>query len=78
MKRSQWQAWLNAHRPATACQYCRDTAGTYNHKECFDCAVRLIVSARPNRRAQEAMLTVVEKQHGRERLIEAVKAIPFV
>lgn len=72
----QWQAWLNAHRPHTACQLCRDEAGTYDHQRCFDCAVRLIVSARPSRAAQEAMLAVVEKTHGRERLIQAVKDVP--
>jgi len=72
----QWQAWEAAHRPEQACGYCSTRAGIYNHQRCFDCAVRLIVSARPNRAAQEAMLAITQDQHGRERLISAVKAVP--
>jgi hypothetical protein len=57
------------------CINCKDNKPVYQ-QSCFGCVVRLVKSARPSRKQQDAMLTYVEinKQFTKEQVIEAIKA----
>ena len=49
---------------ACAARSTNPLSGLY-HLDCLDCCARLVVSARPSRRQQEAMLQLIES--GRDR-----------
>lgn len=43
------------------------------HLNCIKCCARLVISARPSRRHQEAMLAHCERYHRRDLIIEEIK-----
>jgi hypothetical protein len=57
------------------CYNCENNRRVYS-AECLGCAVRLVKSARPSRRQQEAMLNYIQKlgKLSKEQIIEAIKS----
>lgn len=57
-----------------SCYNCENKRRVYT-KDCLGCAVRLVKSARPSRKQQEAMLHYIETYgaFSRDEIIEAIK-----
>lgn len=58
-----------------SCYNCENNRRVYT-ADCLGCAVRLVKSARPSRKQQEAMLNYIQKlgKFTKEQIIEAIKS----
>lgn len=62
------------------CEECQKAEASRHHGvyllTCVQCCARLVVSARPNKAHQEAMLIVIARTHGapsRQRVLDCIK-----
>ena len=60
------------------CAACNSESGIYELKSCIGCAVRLVLSARPSKQRQLAMLEYLSTYYGYDQaeIIERVKKTP--
>ena len=60
------------------CLDCKHNGGVYNLKNCTNCAVRLVASARPSKARQLSMLEYLSTYYGYDQaeIIERVKKTP--
>lgn len=65
------------------CKHCESSKkqplhGVYDLKSCLTCCARLVLSARPEKRFQEAMLAAIAMQKGapnRAQILEHIKGV---